>query len=111
MKGIDNFEPEWALSAPGNKLKMKYILLSAGLLLAVCGSAYAGNSSGQINAKLTILPSCGIEPQHGQYQMKCNVASVLQPKITESPILTEQITSSSATTESDMGARLITVEW
>ncbi|QTF07446.1 hypothetical protein HC231_05555 [Brenneria izadpanahii] len=90
---------------------MKYILLSAGLLLAVCGSAYAGNSSGQINARLTILPSCGVEPQQGQYQMKCNVASVLQPKITESRIPAEPASSATAKTESDVETRLITVEW
>ncbi|PWC09863.1 hypothetical protein B4923_18440 [Brenneria roseae subsp. americana] len=90
---------------------MKKALLYAGLLLAVCGPAYAGNNSGQINARLTILPSCGVELQDDQYQMQCNVASVPQPRITESRIPSERITTSAAVTANNVEIHLITVEW
>ncbi|MCG8710685.1 hypothetical protein JHU04_003984 [Brenneria sp. 4F2] len=90
---------------------MKYILLRAGLLLAVCGPAYAENSRGQINVQLTILPSCAVASQHGQYRTKCNIADTPQPKITESRIPTEQATPSAAKTAGDAQTRLITIEW
>ncbi|RLM22113.1 hypothetical protein BIY29_12690 [Brenneria alni] len=90
---------------------MKYALFSAGLLLAVCGAAYAENSSGRINVQLTIHPSCAVESLFNQYQMACNIASVSQPKITESCIPIEQTTISAAKTENSVETRLITVEW
>ncbi|KFX03284.1 hypothetical protein KP22_16320 [Pectobacterium betavasculorum] len=92
---------------------MKSALLCASLLIAACGTAYAGSSGGQINAQLTILPSCGVTPQSGQHQMNCNVTSVPQPKITESRIQVNQAKFSSSATKTTQGmeTRLITVEW
>ncbi|RYC37004.1 hypothetical protein [Pectobacterium zantedeschiae] len=92
---------------------MKNALLCASLLMAACGTAYAGSSGGQINAQLTILPSCGVTPQSGQFQMNCNVASVPQPKITESRIQVDQAKFSTSATKTTQGTetRLITVEW
>ncbi|QQG27547.1 hypothetical protein JFY74_15855 [Pectobacterium carotovorum] len=92
---------------------MKNALLYAGLLMAACSTAYAGNQGGQINAQLTILPACGVTPQSGQYQMNCNVASVPQPKITESRIQVDQtkFSTSAAKTAQGTEMRLITVEW
>ncbi|MGQ5290608.1 hypothetical protein ACULN0_14820 [Pectobacterium actinidiae] len=92
---------------------MKSALLCAGLLIAACGTAYAGSSGGQINAQLTMLPACGVTPQSGQYQMKCNVASVPQPKITESriPVAQAKFSTSAAKIAQGTETRLITVEW
>ncbi|KHN50196.1 hypothetical protein [Pectobacterium fontis] len=92
---------------------MKSALLCASLLIAACATAHAGSSGGQINAQLTILPSCGITPQSGQYQLTCNVASAPQPKITESRIQVEQPKYAAAAAKTTQGTetRLITVEW
>ncbi|WP_409311357.1 hypothetical protein [Pectobacterium sp. B1J-3] len=88
---------------------MRKTLLGAGLLLAACAPAYAGSGSGQINARLTILPACGIASHAGQYQMKCNVDSVAQPKITESYLPSEPIAEGKTNVHTEN--RLITVEW
>lgn len=92
---------------------MKNALLYAGLLMAACSTAYAGSQGGQINAQLAILPACGVTPQAGQYQMKCNVASAPQPKITESriQIAPAKFSTSAAKTAQGTETRLITVEW
>ncbi|MEH2922613.1 hypothetical protein ACFFL1_11185 [Samsonia erythrinae] len=92
---------------------MKRALLCAGLLIAACGPTYAGNLSGQINARLTIFPSCGVVSHFGQYQMKCNALAVPQPKITESRILQTQMNKATtvAKMESNADVRLVTVEW
>ncbi|MEC5318956.1 hypothetical protein VSX61_08410 [Brenneria populi subsp. brevivirga] len=93
---------------------MKYFLLRAGLLLAACDPAYAGNSGGQIDARLVILPACGVESTHNRHQIKCNVGRMPQPKITESRIAipTERQTSAVAKAENQAEeARLITIEW
>lgn len=80
-------------------------LLSAGLLMLICGYGYAAGAGGQIDVSLTVLPACEIKVQAGVSQVQCAQSPGMTPKVTETHI------EAGAHTRVDDEQRLITVEW
>lgn len=83
----------------------KICLLSAGLLMLACNSAYAASTSGQINVGLSVVPTCEIKEATGTPRVECPTAKALMPKITQTSL------SANARSVTHQEQRLITIEW